>query len=404
MNRMENFPNPKWQLSTKLIALVTLMVVIAYLIYLIRILITPILMSMVVAYILLPPVDFLHQRLRLPRTLAASIIYIIVIAGLIAIPAGTLPRLIGQINNFINNIPFFLEQGLILAEEPIVLLDQEIIPSEVVPLERLVTFSLNYVPTFGFQSVNIFGSLASTTISIVGWIAFVIFVSFYMVRDHEHLFGVIVSLVPEAYQPEIYQLGYELSEIWNSFLRGQLILFAIMGTIIFTAATIVGLPNALLLGFITGLAEFIPQIGAILAAIPAVLIAFFLNDQSWLGTQMSPLSFALLVMAGYIILQQIENYFLVPRVIGRSLNMHPLIVFVGALAGATLAGVLGILLAAPFLASLRLIFRYVHSKLLDLPPFPNKLRQVPDPQLAVAEEEEEQDKVHSNGIASSTAD
>ncbi|MCB0034332.1 MAG: AI-2E family transporter, partial [Anaerolineales bacterium] len=174
--------------------------------------------------------------------------------------------------------------------------------------------------------------------------------------------------------------------------------------IIFTAATIVGLPNALLLGFITGLAEFIPQIGAILAAIPAVLIAFFLNDQSWLGVQMSPLSFALLVMGGYIILQQIENYFLVPRVIGRTLNMHPMIVFIGALAGATLAGVLGILLASPLLASLRLIFRYVHSKLLDLPPFPDKLQPEPEPPRPLAEDEDEQEAVGPNDIASSTAD
>lgn len=401
---MIHFPNPKWQLSTKLIALVTLMVVIAYIIFLIRILIIPILMSMVVAYILLPPVDFLHTKLRLPRTLAIGLVYVIVIAALVAIPAGTLPRLIAQINNFINNIPLFLEQGLVLAEEPIIIMDQVVVPSEVVPLERLVTFILNYVPSVGFQSVNIFGSLASTTISIVGWIAFVIFVSFYMVRDHEQLFRGLVSFVPEAYQPEIYQLGYELSEIWNSFLRGQLILFGIMGTIIFTAATIVGLPNALLLGFITGLAEFIPQIGAILAAIPAVLIAFFLNDQSWLGVQMSPLSFALLVMGGYIILQQIENYFLVPRVIGRTLNMHPMIVFIGALAGATLAGVLGILLASPLLASLRLIFRYVHSKLLDLPPFPDKLQPEPEPPRPLAEDEDEPEAIGPNDIASSTAD
>ncbi len=71
-----------------------------------------------------------------------------------------------------------------------------------------------------------------------------------------------------------------------------------------------------------------------------------------------------------MVIQQLENNILVPRIIGRSLNLHPLVIIVGAIAGANLAGVLGMFLAAPMLASLRIVGNYVRSKLLDLEPFP----------------------------------
>ena len=102
------------------------------------------------------------------------------------------------------------------------------------------------------------------------------------------------------------------------------------------------------------------------AAIPAVLIAYFQ------GSAHLPLSngwFALLVIGLYVVIQQFENNILVPRIIGRSLNLHPLVVIIGVIGGASLAGIMGIFLAAPILASLRIVGGYVYSKLLDLEPF-----------------------------------
>jgi predicted PurR-regulated permease PerM len=129
---------------------------------------------------------------------------------------------------------------------------------------------------------------------------------------------------------------------------------------------VVGVRNALILGIIAGVLEIIPNIGPAVAAIPAVLIAYFQ------GSTYLPLSngwFALLVIGLYVVIQQLENNILVPRIIGRSLNLHPLVVIIGAIAGASLAGVLGIFLAAPILASLRILGEYFHCKLLDLEPF-----------------------------------
>jgi len=128
---------------------------------------------------------------------------------------------------------------------------------------------------------------------------------------------------------------------------------------------IVGVRNALILGIIAGVLEIIPSIGPTIAAIPAVLIAYF-QGSTYLS--LSNGWFALLVIGLYVVIQQLENNILVPRIIGRSLNLHPLVVIIGAIAGASLAGILGMFLALPTLASLRVVGNYVYCKLLDLEP------------------------------------
>jgi phosphoglycolate phosphatase len=121
------------------------------------------------------------------------------------------------------------------------------------------------------------------------------------------------------------------------------------------------------LGIVAGLLELIPSLGPILSSVPAILLALF-QGSSYIN--MSNLSIAILVAIIYWMIQSLENNLLVPRIIGASLNLHPLIVIIGVLAGATLGNILGVLLAAPVLASLRDIIYYVYCKLADLDPFP----------------------------------
>jgi phosphoglycolate phosphatase len=111
----------------------------------------------------------------------------------------------------------------------------------------------------------------------------------------------------------------------------------------------------------------IPTFGPVLATIPALLVAFFL------GSTYLPLSnfwFAVLVLGIYTLIQQLENAYLVPRIMGRRLQLHPVVVFIGVLAGGLLFGALGVLLAAPIIGTLRVVLSYIYAKLLDEDPFP----------------------------------
>ena len=101
----------------------------------------------------------------------------------------------------------------------------------------------------------------------------------------------------------------------------------------------------------------------------AILVAFFQGDPSF---GLTPLQFALAVAVAMIVIQQIENTLLVPRIVGKALNLHPLLVMVSVIMGASLAGLLGAILAAPIVASLRILGEYAWHKMLDLPPFPDE--------------------------------
>jgi phosphoglycolate phosphatase len=127
------------------------------------------------------------------------------------------------------------------------------------------------------------------------------------------------------------------------------------------------------MGLLAGLLEAIPTFGPVLATIPAVLVAFFR------GSVYLPLSnfwFAILVLGIYTLIQQVENAYLVPRIMGRRLQLHPVIVFIGVLAGGFLAGAIGILLAAPIIATFRVVLGYIYAKLLDQEPFPQEFEEI----------------------------
>src|SRR5690606_9736804 len=126
--------------------------------------------------------------------------------------------------------------------------------------------------------------------------------------------------------------------------------------------------NAFELGILSGLLEFLPIIGPVIGAGAAVLVALLQNSNPW---GVSPWLFALIVLGAMILIQQVENGVLVPRIGGDALDLHPVVVMVGVIMGTSLAGLLGAILAAPVLATLKLYGIYVWRKLLDLPPFVN---------------------------------
>ena len=373
MKRTVRSSSPPWSANNKRLVFMTLLVLLALALYRFRLLLLPLSMAMILAYLIEPLVTQLTNRTPLTRNMSIAFIYLLLVAALVSIPVSTINPIVTQVSNFIHRTPQYIRDIGEFFQEPIVLADEIVIPVDQLSLDQLFTsLSSNLVQivqTLGGQTISIFGSLATATISTVGWTIMVLFLSFYLVKDHEVLFESLVRLAPRSYHDDIIQLSEGISITWNAFLRGQLVLCVVVGIIIFIVALIIGLPNAITLALIGGLMELIPTFGPILAAIPAVLIAAIQNDASWLGSLMSPFWFALLVLALYGVIYQMENYYLVPRIIGHHLKLHPLAVLLGVLGGASVAGILGVLLAAPVLASVRLIWMYIYYKLTDQDPF-----------------------------------
>ncbi len=174
-------------------------------------------------------------------------------------------------------------------------------------------------------------------------------------------------VLPTDYQNDYRLLVTEINEIWSSFFRGQLLLAVIVASIFAVVGVAIGLPFALGMAVLAGLLEFLPSIGHGIWLIVAVIASLLLGS-SWIPVP--NWVFALIVVGLHIIFQQFDLNYLIPRIIGRSVHLPPLVVILGIVAAAVSVGVLGIPLAAPTIASARVFGRYIYCELLDMDPFP----------------------------------
>jgi len=312
---------------------------------------------MLLAYILNPLVELL-KKAKLSRTGATIIVYILLISALVATPSTLVPSLVQQLISIEWDFASILES-----------LRQLIVGYRTV---EFLGFSIDLYHVFidvQGELAAFVGSLASQSVTIlrgaasgVLWLIFILMVSFYLLKDADQITSHLGRLAPPEYQEELSQLVQEIGEIWDSFLRGQIVLSAAVGGITAVTMWIVGVKNALILGVVAGVLEIIPNLGPVLAAVPAVALAFFLGSEH---LALSNVWFALLVAGLYVAIQQVENNFLVPRIIGGSVNLHPVVVIVGAIGGAMIGGLLGIFLAAPGLGSARILGGYLYRKFLQ---------------------------------------
>jgi predicted PurR-regulated permease PerM len=366
----------RWSSTTKRTVVVSGIIALILFIIAIRAVLPPLVITLMLAYILSPIADFVTARFRLKRILAVAMIYLVLIAVLITVPARFIPPLIDQIQNFVEDLPDLVDDAGLFIQRPVVIGDFNLDLQDL--YSQASSSNQGILTTVGTQSINILTNIASAVI----WMFFILVASFYLVKDSAAITRWLDEATPPAIRDDARQLRSKVSASWNAFLRGQLILMIVMGLAVGTTMALVGLPHAWLIAILFGILEVIPNVGPLIASVPAVLIAYFEGSTV---LNISNEWFALLVIGINFALQQLENNYLVPRVMGQSLNLHPVVVLMAAIIGAHMAGILGILLAAPVVATIRILAEYVYRRLLDIPPFPQPERQaepVTDPQTS----------------------
>jgi len=332
-----------------------------------QVLIAPLIMALILAYLLNPVVVALTRIPRVSRTLAVLLVYgvmVLILAALLG-GAGLIIRqqLSGVLNtmlNFVNAIPGWFDTISARPAEigPFIVdlssVDATLMQSTLLPTARDWIIRVTEWMT----------EAASGVATFIGWMGFVIIVSYYLIHDVVTLETNLLRLVPDEYRKDAERLLAELGPIWNAFLRGQLLLGLIMGSAVGIVMSLLGVHYSLILGMMAAVMEFVPVVGPYLTAGTAIVIALF-QPANWLG--LPPITYTILVAAAALALQQIEANFLNPRVMGSRLRVHPAILIVGALVGFTLLGIPGLLLSGPIIATGRLFGRYVYAKLLNLP-------------------------------------
>ncbi len=332
-----------------------------YLLYKFSAAIMPTVLALVIAYVLVSPVNSLQRILRIPRGLAMLMVYLLFILILGALLMVIIPTLGAQFAAFSKDFQGLLDKARELLDGKIVIygfvIDEKQITSQLTSsLQTLMN------PIFGTTLDVLTGILTSLV-----WVVYIFMISLYLVKDSTALINWLEQLPTPDLRSDFKRLREEVSGIWRAFFRGQLLLAFVVSIIISIEASIIGLRFALVMGLLAGMLEFLPSIGHGIWIVIAELLAL-LGGSTWLPVP--NWVFALIVLGLHFVYTQFDLNYLIPLIIGRRVHLPPLVVILGIVVGASVAGVLGVVLAAPTIASLRVLARYIYARLVDIDPFP----------------------------------
>lgn len=284
--------------------------------------------ALIVMSALRPSVSWMEKKLRFPRIAAILVLYALIIFLIVLSFAVIIPPLISEFPNFI--------QTLSLPPLPNDLADMKLSISQISSL----------LPQIGTSFNAIFDIISSTFTGIFTAITTLVIAS-YLLIDRENLYLKAVWFTKEKKHLESVRTLIDQIEMQlGGWVRGQLSLMLVIGLVTFIGLTVMGVPYALPLALTAGLLEVLPNLGPTISAIPAIAIAFLVGGPAM----------ALLVTIFYILVQQLENNFIVPKIMKDNADVNPLATIVLILVGLKLAGVIGALLAVPIYIVIRSVY------------------------------------------------
>jgi predicted PurR-regulated permease PerM len=359
---------PKWSTTTKIVVVLLVLLVFGLIARKFGEAIYPVILALILAFILAPLVTLLQRKLKMHRGLAIILVYLGLFILFGAILWIVIPILLNQIQVFIKDIDIWINQALDFFAQDFQI-GSYIISGDVL-LEPITNALQNFLEPMVGSTISIVGIL----IESIAWIVFIIIISIYLIKESKSILAWFEHLVPPYGRMDYNHILHEINIIWSAFFRGQLLLAIIVSVIITAEGLLIGLPFALLMGVFAGLLEFLPSIGHAIWLVVASLLALILGS-TWLP--IPNWVFLILIVSIHLVFTQFDLNYLIPKIIGRSVHLPPLVVILGILAGASLAGVLGVVLAAPTIASLRVLGGYIYARLFDLNPFPDRVTSVP---------------------------
>jgi len=320
--------------------------------------IVPFLLGLMVAYIILPAVNWLDahapkllKRRGVSRPLAIVIVYLVAIGIFVGLLAFFIPAVIEQAKGFGRALPRYLDQI-----EQLVVYDfadfMERVPPEIsVPINTNIEKALGTLADAIQKGVG--GTLKTlwNTVSFIIGVAIIPFWMFYMLNDNRRIKRGLYALVPESAREDVRNIEHIVDVLLSSYVRGQLLLCVLVGGMSTVVLLLFGVDMALLLGTFAGIFEVIPILGPYLGAIPAVLIVLLSNPVN-----------ALWVALAFAGIQWIENTFMVPRISGNAVRLHPALVMIIVVIASQLGGIIGMLLVVPLVAILRDVVAYLYLR------------------------------------------
>lgn len=315
--------------STAALIKIVLVALLLLALYVVRDIVLMLVVSMILASAMDPLVDWLYRKAKFPRGLSVILVYIVFIGVFVTVVYFLIPPMIqqfsqlaGRLSDLRNDIA---NQTGTLAR----VIDQ-------IGISRGLS-------SLGDSFNSLLGNFLQTTLGVVSGIVqliAVLAISFYLISSENGMKNLVKSLAPFKHQAYAVRVTEKIQQKIGAWLLGQLLLSGFIFLLTFIGLTILGVHNALALALLAGLLEIVPYLGPVLSAVPAIFVAF---------VQSPPL--ALFVLILYVVVQQIENYILVPKVMGRTVGANPVVILLAVLIGFKLGGIIGMLISVPIVAA-----------------------------------------------------
>ena len=320
--------NTTWSTTTRILAIVAIVVAAVWIIVVASPLWQAVGIAALLAYLLDPAVRFLMRRTRMGRSWAAALIFLFILLLLVGISALLGTVAVSQLHHLETDFLAAVDEIEQWLGQPIVILNYRFHPQDL--LGNLPSMAGDLLSTLPGESFTI---LSSVTTNLL-WGSVIVVTFYYLLKDGHKIMPLLVHLAPDDYKVEVERLLEEVDDIWRRFLRVQLLIFCVLFTLVAAGTLLV------VYLFRSGLLEW-----------------------SFIG-------FILLLLLVYTLAQQVDNLWLRPQFLGKHLRLHPGVVFVSLIGALALSGVLGAFVIVPIIATMKMVGRYVHRKLLGLPPWP----------------------------------
>jgi predicted PurR-regulated permease PerM len=301
----------------------------------------PFAIAMIISYVLNPIVNLLNKR-GVPRTIAVLLIYAVFIASLIVILMNLIPIFMQQLKELNEHMPELTIKAQNLVDT---VKENQFMPDSV---EKGINTALHKFESGISKLISNYINGIGNTINML-FIAFVIpFMAFYMLKDFQLIEKSVLTFIPKKHREGVISLLVDIDTTLGSYIRGQFIVCIIVGVMAYVGFWIIGMPYVLLLASVVAIFNVVPYLGQYLGAAPALIMA---SSISW--------KMVLYVAIVNVLVQTLEGNFISPQVVGKTLHMHPLFVIFALLVGGELAGLIGLILAVPFFAVLKVIYQHL---------------------------------------------
>ncbi len=308
--------------------------------------ITPLLLAVLLSYILAPPVRYLENKQRLSRSASILTIYVFLTALLLLVCLNVFPALLQELEELTDLLPVYTERSILFLESLEERWQRFEVPSSV---RRAIDENIDTMQGMLAQRME---KLALFMLSVVGQIIALLLVplfTFYFLRDGDKFKKTLLRFIPPSFRREMEQALADVNKALGGYLRGLIIVSLAVGGMLYIGLLILGVEFALFLGILNALLNIIPYFGPLIGAVPVTIIAYLQSPSlAWK---------AILLM---IIVQQVESQLIAPRVYGRELGFHPLVVVIAVILGGVFLGFFGLIFVIPLTAVLFIFIKHFY--------------------------------------------